>query len=92
MTALDGGAERILARRTAPESVDDPSWRPDGKAIVFRALDRGHEVTLSYPDGSLQNLGFETSHSLFRLTAATAAPVIVATASARIDTVYTLAV
>ena len=43
---LDGGPERILARRARPEALNYPAWRPDGGAILFRALDAGHATLL----------------------------------------------
>jgi Tol biopolymer transport system component len=52
---LDGGPERILARRARPEALNYPTWRSDGEAILFRALDAGHATALmevSLSDGS----------------------------------------
>ena len=51
---LDGGPERVLARRTRPEVLNYPVWRPDGVAILFHALDSGHGtslIELSLADG-----------------------------------------
>ncbi|HUF25192.1 MAG TPA: hypothetical protein VMN81_13755 [Vicinamibacterales bacterium] len=49
---LDGGDERVVARRKRPEALNYPIWRADGGAIHFRTLDAGHatilvEVTLA---------------------------------------------
>ena len=49
---LESGPERVLARRRRPDALNYPSWRSDGGAILFRALDAGHatllvEVTLA---------------------------------------------
>lgn len=44
---LDGGPERVLARRSTPEALNYPDWRADGGAILFRGLDAGHATLLT---------------------------------------------
>ena len=60
---VDGGGERVLAKRTAPAFLDLPAWSPDGQTIACATGNLGESpgyvsvLTVRASDGAEQPLG-----------------------------------